>query len=275
MANENETKPETALAIREPVQAIELGTLRASSPRALVTAATDVAKCLSDVIRQGGLSCKISGREYVRCEGWTTLAAILGVVPREVDTVEEEGVFLATVELVRISDGQVVTRASAECGSPDELDRSGKPLWASRPRYARRSMAQTRATGKACRLAFSWVMALAGYEPTPAEEMPDQEEHHEPRRAAKPAPASTKRVEAPEFANQMQREHIAELLRSPYLTEAQAEAGQAALANKALGAKGAATWIARASAAIEASERQEQEGAIDTEARSPGEEARC
>ena len=34
-------------------------------------------------------------------------------------------------------------------------------------------MAQTRATGKACRLAFSWIMALAGYEPTPAEEMPD------------------------------------------------------------------------------------------------------
>jgi hypothetical protein len=32
-------------------------------------------------------------------------------------------------------------------------------------------MAQTRATGKACRLAFSWIMSLAGYEPTPAEEM--------------------------------------------------------------------------------------------------------
>jgi hypothetical protein len=32
-------------------------------------------------------------------------------------------------------------------------------------------MAQTRATGKACRLAFSWIMLLAGYEVTPAEEM--------------------------------------------------------------------------------------------------------
>ena len=59
------------------------------------------------------------------------------------------------------------------CGSDDELDRYGKPVWSTRPRYARRSMAQTRATGKACRLAFSWIMALAGYEPTPAEEMPD------------------------------------------------------------------------------------------------------
>ena len=44
---------------------------------------------------------------------------------------------------------------------------------AARGPAARRSMAQTRATGKACRLAFSWIMALAGYEPTPAEELPD------------------------------------------------------------------------------------------------------
>ena len=33
-------------------------------------------------------------------------------------------------------------------------------------------MAETRATGKAMRVALSWVMALAGYEATPAEEMP-------------------------------------------------------------------------------------------------------
>ena len=33
-------------------------------------------------------------------------------------------------------------------------------------------MAITRATGKAFRLNYSWIMALAGYEPTPAEEMP-------------------------------------------------------------------------------------------------------
>lgn len=32
-------------------------------------------------------------------------------------------------------------------------------------------MAQTRATSKACRLAFSWIMQLAGYAVTPAEEM--------------------------------------------------------------------------------------------------------
>jgi hypothetical protein len=74
-----------------------------------------------------------------------------------------------------MADGACISRASAECGAEDEKDKHGKPLWANRPRYARRSMAQTRATAKACRLAFSWIMALAGYQPTPAEEMPENE----------------------------------------------------------------------------------------------------
>lgn len=32
-------------------------------------------------------------------------------------------------------------------------------------------ISQTRAMGKAYRMAFSWIIKLAGYEPTPAEEM--------------------------------------------------------------------------------------------------------
>jgi hypothetical protein len=53
-----------------------------------------------------------------------------------------------------------------------------EPTWAKRPGYARRSMAVTRATGKAFRLGFSWIMTLAGYEVTPAEEMPQVVEHN-------------------------------------------------------------------------------------------------
>jgi hypothetical protein len=91
---------------------------------------------------------------------------MLGCTAREVaNDAQPDGSFVATVELVRMSDGIVVARATAECGMDE-------PTWASRARYARRSMAATRATGKACRLAFSWIMALAGYDPTPLEEMP-------------------------------------------------------------------------------------------------------
>jgi hypothetical protein len=153
--------------------AVSLGTLQAASPVALVQGARALADALADVIERQRLAVGIQGRKYVKVEGWTTLGVMLGVVPREVSTVEQDGIYTATVELVRMADGACISRASAECGSDDELDRYGKPVWSGRPRYARRSMAQTRATGKACRLAFSWIMALAGYEPTPAEEMPD------------------------------------------------------------------------------------------------------
>lgn len=153
--------------------AVSLGTLQAGSPAALVQGAREMANALADVIEHQKLAKDIQGRKYVKVEGWTTLGVMLGVVPREVQTTEQDGIYTAVVELLRMADGVCISRASAECGSPDELDRYGKPVWSSRPRYARRSMAQTRATGKACRLAFSWIMALAGYEPTPAEEMPD------------------------------------------------------------------------------------------------------
>lgn len=155
---------------------VSLGTLTAATPAALVAGASEMARTLAEVIRSQHLSTRIQGRDYVQVEGWTTLATMLGVTAREVTTTENDGIYTAVVELVRLSDGAIVSRASAECGSPDELDRYGKPLWAKRARYARRSMAQTRATGKACRLAFSWVMRLAGYEPTPAEEMPNEHE---------------------------------------------------------------------------------------------------
>ena len=150
---------------------VALGTLQASNAAALVSGAAELAGQLAIIINKQNLATVIKGKRFVNVEGWTTLATMLGVTAREVCTVEQEGIYVATVELVRMSDGACISRASAECGSPDELDKYGKPIWSNRPRYARRSMAQTRATGKACRLAFSWIMSLAGYEPTPAEEM--------------------------------------------------------------------------------------------------------
>jgi len=142
---------------------VALGTLQASSPAALVSGAAEMAHELATVIDKQKLFTVIQGKKFVGVEGWTTLAVMLGCVAREVSTTEQDGIYVAVVELVRMNDGACISRASAECGEE-------KP-WNTRAKYARRSMAQTRATGKACRLAFSWIMSLAGYEVTPAEEM--------------------------------------------------------------------------------------------------------
>lgn len=157
------------LVVPEPT--VGFGSMEVS-PKAVIETATAIATELAKVIKKQNLFSIIQGKEFVRVEGWTTLGAMLGVTPRELENVaDENGVYTAIVELVRNSDGSIIGRASAECGSPDELDKNGKPTWANRAAYARRSMAATRATGKAYRLAFSWIMALAGYEVTPAEEM--------------------------------------------------------------------------------------------------------
>lgn len=163
---EPELKEIENFPVTQPSKAITLGLLGANNPAELISAASAVASQLKEVVIQAHLAQNIQGKEYVKVEGWTTLGMLLGLLPREVSTeAKEDGSYVSTVAFCR-ADGSVVTQASAECG--DETD--GK--WASRPPYARRSMAQTRATGKAARLAFSWIMALAGYAPTPAEEMP-------------------------------------------------------------------------------------------------------
>lgn len=165
-----------------PPESVELGMVRGSSPGALVAAATAAADVLANVINNRKLFSNISGKKYVRCEGWTTLAALMGFVPREASMLRrEDGSYEAVAELVRITDGVALTRASAECGMSE-------PTWAKRADYARRSMAATRATSKVCRLAFSWVMGLAGFEVTPFEEIPE-EERHKPK---EPQPLSEK-----------------------------------------------------------------------------------
>lgn len=147
-------------------ESIRVGGLQVGGPAEVTAVAAKVAKELAKIIGERGLYTKIQGRDYVNVEGWCTAAAMLGVIPREASVTEgENGDYTAVVELVRASDGVVIGRGSALCGGDENP-------WGKRPRYARRSMAVTRATGKACRLAFSWIVALAGYEPTPMEEMP-------------------------------------------------------------------------------------------------------
>jgi hypothetical protein len=157
-----------------------LGDVPVANPAAMVAMGKTVANTLAQVIRDGHLAITISGRQYVRCEGWTTLMAMLGITAHEVEVTEDpKGGFVATVELRRVRDGAVVGRASALVGADEKT-------WGQRPRYARRSMAITRAVAKAGRLSFSWIMVLADMEPTPAEEIESEPAPAPPVAAATP-----------------------------------------------------------------------------------------
>lgn len=164
--------------------------LERPSPKEIIQQATEEANALAGVIEKQHLYSMIQGKKFVKVEGWQTLACLRGCLPREVSMEEfPDGRYVATMELVRMSDGAVLSRASAECGGPEDY------TWQSRPPNARRSMAATRGSGKVCRIAFAWVMAMSGFETTPAEEMPDED-----RAAPRPAPApkqSTKPIDLP------------------------------------------------------------------------------
>jgi hypothetical protein len=110
-------------------------------------------------------------------------------------------------------DGAVVGAAEAQCLRTEKN-------WSSRDDFAVRSMAQTRATAKALRMPLGFIMTLAGYEPTPVEEMPHEASNgnHQPtpKPATRPAaPAAQKELKnANPAATQVQKDKmLAELVK--------------------------------------------------------------
>jgi hypothetical protein len=163
----NGTGQELAVVEHAPVTLF-----RTDEPGEIVARATETANALAGVVKQKKLTTSISGKEHVRVEGWTLLGTMLGVFPVCVWTRKLEDGWEARVE-ARTLNGQVVGAAEAECLRSESL-------WRSRDDYALRSMAQTRATSKALRQPLGFVMSLAGFEATPAEEMPTDEPTRSP-----------------------------------------------------------------------------------------------
>jgi hypothetical protein len=66
-----------------------------------------------------------------------------------------------------------------------------EPNWRNKPLFQLKSMAQTRALAKALRNVMAWVVVLAGYSPTPAEEMDDVQDNgiKQPQRKVQPPAA--------------------------------------------------------------------------------------
>lgn len=162
-------KPQTTALDVRPMNGPQLGGMVFQSHSELVERASEIATVLSKIIEQKKLFDNVQGKKHVRVEGWTTLLAMMGIVPVEKSSVRmPDGAYESYVDLLRTRDGQIVGGASSFCGMDE--------IWGERKEYARKSMATTRATGKAARLGYSWIMVLAGYQPTPLEEMPEQQQ---------------------------------------------------------------------------------------------------
>jgi hypothetical protein len=144
--------------------------------------ATDVAGVCKDIVHQTAQS--IGGRKYVRVEGWQAIATAHGCVASARDVEKIEGGWRAIGEVRRMDTGSVIATAEGFLGTDE-------PVWAKRPEYAKRAMAQTRAISRACRSAFAHVVVLigGGLETTPAEEVPAEGFSDSPRPAPTPRQA--------------------------------------------------------------------------------------
>ena len=131
-----------------------------------IEVATKVAASLKNVIKSQDLAVKIGPSEYVTAEGWEVLGTMLGCTPFVEEVVEitpdksPKFMYKATVS---IRQGETILSRASAMAERNNMQKDRPSVY---------SMAQTRALGKAYRMALSWIVKMADYEPTPAEEMP-------------------------------------------------------------------------------------------------------
>lgn len=164
----------------EIVHASQAALWRTEDPAEVVDNAVGVANVLKSVVQQRGLISRINNRDHPRVEAWQTLGSMTGVYavkewvreipwPNDTTGLEElrkRGLVFGYEASFRAqrADGSVLGGGEAACKRTEKT-------WRDRDDYALESMAQTRATSKALKAPLGFVMALAGYEATPAEEM--------------------------------------------------------------------------------------------------------
>jgi hypothetical protein len=177
-------------------------------PEQVLADAQKAAAALMKVVNSKKKQIAFNGETYLESGDWQTVAKFYGVTAKIESTKyvtygEASGFEAAAVALD--CNGRAVSRGEAMCLNDEEnwgmrpryewqdvLDANGNKIWEpnpnklgkNRPKSRRvkigeeptplfqlRSMAQTRACGKALSNLFKWVVVLAGYKPTPAEEM--------------------------------------------------------------------------------------------------------
>lgn len=139
----------------------------AFQPDQVVEQARVAAQTLKKVIDSKPKKVLINGEQYLEFEDWQTLGRFYGytVAATETSEIWREGKLIGfSAKAVVYQNGAVVSNAEASC-MRDEAN------WKTRPEFMLKSMAQTRACAKALRNVLAWVAVLAGYRPTPAEEM--------------------------------------------------------------------------------------------------------
>jgi hypothetical protein len=127
--------------------------------------ATKAATAITQMVRDAGMAKRIGESEHLEVEAWQAIGQFYGCTCRTERTRElDDDKGWEAVVVILNTQGVIVGGAEAEC-------RRDESQWESKPTFQLKSMAQTRAAGKAYRMMFGWVARLGGWAGTPAEEM--------------------------------------------------------------------------------------------------------
>jgi len=186
-------------------QVVDIAVYRA--PEVVLEEARKAAVALNDVISKKKDPVMMNGQQYLEYEDWQTVARFYHITAKveKTDYVQYGSVrgFSASAVALR-SDGAEISRAEADCLSDEpKWSKKAKYEWRDKadgsgrervqvgeedvPLFQLKSMAQTRACAKALRNVLAWVVVLAGYRPTPAEELEREQSHEQAKPAASAA----------------------------------------------------------------------------------------
>ena len=153
-----EVKKEIAIRGKETVEI---------KPNQVIIDAQTKADSLYAVVEKQHLFMQIHDKKYLTVEAWEILGRFCDLTAtvewvKSVELWEAQG-FEARV-VVTDNRGKVVSVAESMCLNDE-------PNWKGKPIFQLKSMCQTRAMSKAYRMCLSFIVSLAGYSPTPFEEM--------------------------------------------------------------------------------------------------------
>jgi hypothetical protein len=146
-------------------------------PDIVLEEARKAAAALQSVIANKPKKVIIRGEQYLEYEDWATCGRFYGVTAKiEWSRPVDENCMPIDANSPLIPSGfearaVVVNSSGMEVSAAEALCMRSEEQWADRPIFQLKSMAQTRACSKALRNVLAWVVVLAGYRATPAEEM--------------------------------------------------------------------------------------------------------
>lgn len=171
---------------------IEGGLTVIGSPQQILKQHQEVADLLMRFVEERELFQQIGKNKHILIEAWQFCAHFYGITAKErhtepyVDEISGAAGFKSTADVVMIHSSQVISSASALClNNEDNWNERPKYKWENNnrtqigtvrvPSQQLASMAQTRAISKALSNVLRFVVVLAGFSSTPAEEMTGDE----------------------------------------------------------------------------------------------------